>query len=283
MYNLKCSVSVGCTRSQGLKNCEYGFFVDPNFANTLQEIKNAGIENIELCFMAGVYARGKKIVQNFKKALKIVKKSGLKLNSVHFPFGPAWSDLACPWEQDRVEIVRWFGSLFKLSDKLQPNAYVFHPGGIGVNENNVEFAKSQLYKTVNELALLTKTPICVENMVGGALMRNVQDILEFTKNADKGYSIIDVNHLLFDKPQDVIRAVGSKIKSLHISDYDFKGEKHWLPGEGSIDWQDVIKALEEVGYDGCFTYEVYIDRFGYTYKQIKENYDALFAEYNKNK
>ncbi len=283
MYKLDCSVSVTCTRSKGLKNCEYGYFVDENFANTLKEIKDAGINNIELCFMAGVYARGDKIVKNFKKAIKLVKKSGLKLNSLHFPFGPNWIDLACPWKQDRVEIVRWIGKMFKISDKLKPNAYVFHPGGNNVNDSNLEFSKSQLYKTANELALLTKTPVCVENMVVGSLMRTCDDIIQFTQNADKSYAIIDLNHLLFDKPQDVIRKVGKKIKSLHVSDYDFVSEKHLLPGLGLIEWQEVLKALEKIGYDGCFTYEVYNDRYGYTYKQIKENCDALFDEYNKNK
>ena len=278
MYKLECSVSVGCTISKGLKNCEFNYYVNPKFEDELNQIKDAGITAIELYFGAGVYARGEKIIKNFKKALKIVKKSGLRLNSIHFPFGPAWADLACPYEEDRVEIVKWFGKMFKISNKLRPVAYVFHPGADNIKEEQRELCMSQLVKTVDELSTYTDSYVCVENMVGGILLNTLDKILDYAQRTKKGYVILDVNHLLQDKPQDAILALGDKLKSLHISDHDFVYEKHWLPTEGKIEWQEVIKALEKIGYSNCFTYEV---NGCYSYKTIKENYERLFNEYNK--
>ena len=48
-----------------------------------------------------------------------------------------------------------------------------------------------------------------------------------------------------------------------------------LPGEGKIDWMALLAALEAVGYDGVFNYEV-----SASLSEIKDNYDRLFAAYN---
>ncbi len=47
-----------------------------------------------------------------------------------------------------------------------------------------------------------------------------------------------------------------KIITTHISDYDFIDEKHWLPGEGKVDWEAMISKFEEIGYKGVWMYEV---------------------------
>ena len=41
--------------------------------------------------------------------------------------------------------------------------------------------------------------------------------------------------------------------TLHVSDFDGVDERHWMPGKGIVDWNDVIAALVEVGYEGPFT------------------------------
>jgi sugar phosphate isomerase/epimerase len=40
-----------------------------------------------------------------------------------------------------------------------------------------------------------------------------------------------------------------------MSDYDFLDEKHYFPGNGLIDWKEVVELLEEAGYEGPFLYE----------------------------
>lgn len=44
---------------------------------------------------------------------------------------------------------------------------------------------------------------------------------------------------------------------MHISDYDFVNECHWLPYEGRIDWAAFRRDLhEKAGCDGVLMYEV---------------------------
>ena len=68
-------------------------------------------------------------------------------------------------------------------------------------------------------------------------------------------SCFDTNHLLQEDPLVFIEALKEKIVTLHVSDYDFINERHWLPGDGLLDWKAVMKKLDEIGYRGVFMYE----------------------------
>ena len=43
---------------------------------------------------------------------------------------------------------------------------------------------------------------------------------------------------------------------MHLSDYDYIDERHWLPGEGKINWKELISGLESVNYNGPLMYEI---------------------------
>ena len=90
-----------------------------------------------------------------------------------------------------------------------------------------------------------------------------------------------MNHFLLDKTADAILALGKWVSAIHVSDYDGVYEKHWMPKEGSNNWIKIIGNLEKIGYNGAFTYEVDSVKYGYTYADIRKNYESLFEEYNK--
>jgi sugar phosphate isomerase/epimerase len=52
-----------------------------------------------------------------------------------------------------------------------------------------------------------------------------------------------------------LHKLGDKIFAVHLTDSDGLIEHHWAPGQGKIDWQEVIKAFSSVGYAGLFTIE----------------------------
>ncbi|MGD0028694.1 MAG: sugar phosphate isomerase/epimerase family protein [Candidatus Bathyarchaeia archaeon] len=69
---------------------------------------------------------------------------------------------------------------------------------------------------------------------------------------------IDVGHANVGmklKPADVLRQVGSLTWALHLHDNDGTGDQHLPPGRGNIDWADVVKALEEIRYEGSLNIE----------------------------
>ncbi len=84
-------------------------------------------------------------------------------------------------------------------------------------------------------------------------------------------------------PGDVIRLLGSTLGCLHLNDNDTLTDQHKPPLAGTIDWYDVISALDEVGYSGYYNMELALYFFGkelivetaeYSIKVLKNLFEA---------
>ena len=115
----------------------------------------------------------------------------------------------------------------------------------------------------------------------GSYPNCVSHMLEVLNKVDGGKCCIDMNHFLHDKAEDAVFALGKWLTTIHVSDYDGIYERHSMPKSGVNDWMKIIGALEKVGYDGVFTYELIMTEFGYTFADVRRNYEELFEAYNK--
>ncbi len=61
--------------------------------------------------------------------------------------------------------------------------------------------------------------------------------------------------------EDFVRYFGDRIKMLHLHDNNGFTDQHLIPGFGTIKWRPVFEALEEIGYDGYYNFELVL-RFG---------------------
>ena len=61
---------------------------------------------------------------------------------------------------------------------------------------------------------------------------------------------------------DMIRRLGSRIEVLHLNDNDTLTDQHKIPMTGCIDWDDVMQALDEIGYSGWYNLECDLKHFG---------------------
>lgn len=52
-------------------------------------------------------------------------------------------------------------------------------------------------------------------------------------------------------------------------------ERHWLPGEGKINWKELIAALDSCGYSGVWMYEVNPEKY---LTKFFENAHTLFKK-----
>ena len=98
--------------------------------------------------------------------------------------------------------------------------------------------------------------IAVENLPRSCIGRNSAELQRVLAVNSKLRVCYDTNHLMGETAQDFIRAVGDKIVTVHISDYDYMNERHWLPGEGKLDWQEILQNLKAVKYNGVWLYEI---------------------------
>ena len=56
---------------------------------------------------------------------------------------------------------------------------------------------------------------------------------------------------------EAIELLGDRIWNLHVEDIPGRKHYHLIPGEGSIDWAGVRRALEGIGYERFLTVELY--------------------------
>jgi sugar phosphate isomerase/epimerase len=63
-------------------------------------------------------------------------------------------------------------------------------------------------------------------------------------------------------PADVIRMCGKNLIALHLNDNDTFTDQHKMPLSGSMDWDDIFDALDEVGYSGIYNMELHLDFYG---------------------
>ncbi len=98
--------------------------------------------------------------------------------------------------------------------------------------------------------------ICVENLPRSCLGNTAAELLSIVSCDPRLRVCFDVNHLLLESHEEFLRTVGHLVATLHISDYDFVNERHWLRGEGKIDWVALADGLDAIGYTDAFTYEL---------------------------
>jgi len=61
---------------------------------------------------------------------------------------------------------------------------------------------------------------------------------------------------------DFIRMMGDAVVCLHMHDNDGYSDQHRLPYIGTIDWEDTLNALDEIGYKGVYNLEIKSNLFG---------------------
>lgn len=195
---------------------------------------------------------------DYKKALELSKKYGVELWSYHLPFGPfETNDISNP--DIAGQTVEYLSGLIEKGSDIGIDKYIIHPSGEPIADEDrkmrMECSKDSLFKLA-EIAKACGSVLAVEDLPRTCLGRNSAEIKELTDvHPDLGVCF-DTNHLLSEKIEEFILSVGDRIITTHVSDYDFVNERHWLPGEGKINWASLIDALKKVNYQGVWLYEI---------------------------
>ena len=99
-------------------------------------------------------------------------------------------------------------------------------------------------------------------------MKAYKDIKAIEEYGDYFTVCVDTGHsnkaMRYNNPTpgDVIRSIGSDIDVLHLNDNDTLTDQHKMPMTGTIDWNDIFDALDEVGYKGVYNMELKLAHFG---------------------
>jgi sugar phosphate isomerase/epimerase len=195
-------------------------------------------------------------INDFKEKLVI---ADLEVWSVHMP----WSntiDISTTNDEDRENTINIHISIMELLEPLNVQKYVMHPSAepIADEERDVRLANSiQSFKILTEEAKKYNGTIAMEAMPRTLLANTSDEALHIVHSVGNGLEIcLDTNHILQETTEEFIRKVGNHITTLHVADYDGEDERHWIPGRGVINWNNVIDELVNIGFDGPWMYEV---------------------------
>ena len=213
----------------------------------------AGIRSMEVS-----YGREDCDAFDFGEARRLSEATGVALWSFHLPFMPFEEiDISAPALCG--DTVPYLCGMIRKGAQAGIGRFIVHPSGEPIAEDDraarMATARESLVKLA-DVAAENGAVIAVENLPRTCLGRDSDDILRLLEADDRLRVCFDTNHLLRESHADFVRAVGEKIVTTHVSDYDFIDEKHWLPGEGKVDWRALPALLQ--GYSSCdmWLYEV---------------------------
>jgi sugar phosphate isomerase/epimerase len=195
----------------------------------------------------------------------MLDRSGKRTASVHARHG--WTfDLSSPDENVWAEAMEHALAAVDLAVELDAPIIVFHascePIGAEERSSRLEIARRALARIADRCGE-TGRRAAVEFLPRTCLGNTLDDLVALSEGLPSetvGFCL-DTNHLM-DRPDslpDIIRAMGPRLTTLHISDYDGVDEKHWLPGLGVVDWRAFMDALNAIGYAGPFNFECTIE------------------------
>ncbi|WP_346237704.1 sugar phosphate isomerase/epimerase family protein [Niabella insulamsoli] len=259
----------------------------------LTKAKANGIDYIETSINAFIDAdrnfkiSDAEIISAVKAAKAAADEAGIRVWSIHMPFGPK-IDLSLTDDAERRRVLELHKKVIAFCSLLQPQVILFHPSFfLGLNER--ERRKNQLVLSATELNKAVKAigaTMVIENMFGPELLRDadrerpllrtVEETVDIMNQLPADiYAAIDLNHAKY--PASLIYAMGSRLKTIHVADGTDKAENHFFPcsGEGHNDWVAIFVALHAVKYKGPFMYES-------KYKDVSEFepcYESLYQSF----
>ena len=186
--------------------------------------------------------------------------AGIEICSYHLPFSDALN-IAAPVESAREYAVNYQKAMIDKAVAVGIHRFIIHPSAEPIPDKQRSEWMAAAKKSLADLAEYAaerSSVICVEDLPRTCLGHTVEEMQELISADERLMVCFDVNHLLTDygsTHKEFAKALGSRIITTHMSDYDFVDEKHFFPGYGMLDWKSVVEALEEADYDGPFLYE----------------------------
>ena len=183
----------------------------------------------------------------------------LKEHHFSVPQGHLWLKIKLCEDPDAMErLFRWVD----LYEAIGIRNMVLHCDPLSNTDLSFDERIARNAERLRELAAYIEGRdicICLENLRA------------FTTSADHLLSVIeqvgseqfgvclDTGHLnLTEKDQRafILRA-GKRLRALHIADNEGERDQHMMPfGRGNVDFEEVVRVLREVGYEGLFNLEI---------------------------
>ncbi len=224
-----------------------------------KKYKEAGFDGIELT-LGQSYLRLDNLKKDAEKAAEAAKKVEIELPSIRWGMFGKYSLTTSEIENQKkaIEVVE---KGIKICSFIGARVLLVVPGEVE-KEVSYEIVYERAFRVIKELAFLAeeeKVFLALENVENKFLLSPLE-MRDFIDKIGSEYVKVyfDVGNIPFcglGYPEQWIKILNNRIKKVHIKDYSPKtGITSLLKGE--IDWLEVMKSLENIGYDDYLTVEL---------------------------
>ena len=199
-----------------------------------------------------------------REALIALRDEGLvEISSIHIPFMPfvEWA-YASPVEAVRRRAAKKVLDWLEGTRDCKCRLYTLHGSGEPVLDADRKASLAALRRTLDELVpFFSDINACVnvEILPRSCIGRSVEEIEAAIDGfpAENVGVCFDVNHLCGapERVPEYIARLASRLKSLHLSDYDGIDECHWYPGLGILDWSAIMAEVKKVPQELLLIFE----------------------------
>lgn len=211
------------------------------------------------------YAIGKDALAYAKKLKDYAASRGVVFNQAHAPF--AVYDYFMEHHVPHMpEFIRFAAALGAKNIIIHPVMKYRHYGHEEEHfEMNMEF-----YSSLAQVARDSGIKIAIENMwnnhpvtkrIEGSVCSTPEEFVRYLDTLgqpDVFTACLDTGHCALSgkEPENVIRALGSRIGAIHAHDVDYVEDLHTVPGTSKLNFEAIARALADVNYSGDFTLEI---------------------------
>ncbi len=200
-----------------------------------------------------------------KYNLQIANINAFMMNAVADPrqpyWHPGWTDPDPHYRAIRREHTK--RALHLARDIGAPNVTT-EPGGLLTAEQSWDQAARIFYDEIMpcvEVAEQVEVPLLIEPEPE-LMIEKFDQYLDFVARIDSPWVGLnfDVGHAycVNEDPQDWVAKMAPYTKHYHFEDIAAtRVHKHLIPGHGAIDFRATLQAIEQTGYDGWITVELY--------------------------
>ena len=207
--------------------------------------------------------------------LKAVSKdSGIEITS---NIGPARKyDVASPDEETRERGIKFLSDIMKKMDRLDSRAlvgvmYTYWPNAFDDLDKEAQWERGvKSVKRMGGVARELGIDFCLEvvNRFETNILNTAEEGLRYLKDVDcdSVKLLLDTFHMNIEEDNipDAFRLCGDKLGHIHVGEGNRK-----LPGQGHLPWEEIGKALNEIGYTKGVVMEPFVTMGGKVGEDIK--------------
>jgi sugar phosphate isomerase/epimerase len=253
--------------------------------DSIREIAKIGYSGVEiLCDVPHAYPPtfGEEQIRSLRN---VISSSGIRISNLNAFTLYAIGDVYHPsWIEDdsqarEVRIQHTINCL-RLARKIGAKHISTEPGGpkLSTDFQNAEKVFLAGLEQTAKIAAIEGVKILVEPEPG-LLIESSGEFKRFMKNIGSDHIGLnfDIGHFycVNEDPSKLVHDLCEYISHFHLADIaSSRIHNHLIPGRGAIDFRSVFAAMEEIGYDGFVTVELYPYQDS-PVEAAKEAYDYL--------